>query len=57
MRLPARRVALFSFDHAALCEEAHSLDACMVGAIDYVGDVLEVDVGVAADEDYFLGAL
>ena len=25
--------------------------------VDYVGDVLEVDVGVAADEGYFFGAL
>jgi hypothetical protein len=37
-------------------EQSHSLDASVVRHVDHVGHVLEIDIGVAAHENYFLGA-
>lgn len=37
-------------------EQSHSLDARVVRHVDHVGHVLEIDIGVAAHENYFFGA-
>jgi hypothetical protein len=38
-------------------QQAYALHAGVMREVDHVGDVLEVDVSVATDEGYFLGAL
>ena len=37
-------------------EQSHSLDARVVRHVDHFGHVLEINIGIAAHENYLLGA-